>query len=259
MIPHRRRVGRSGREGGFAGNDETSAKLIILRKSASMKTNTTKAHGGERREPNGVARVINGDKAPTPGNPHTWLPLLGDESGATGDRILWGVLRQTYRDRTNSAAEFIRAKARPSWSADEQAVTATRHDMIAPADADDSFADHRLFAARIDHEIAERADGSTPLLAYATITPDGLTSLHTFYEEVRTMACDLVARFSSPIFITQHAPGLAGNSARPHCHLCLSPYRVGRLGFSGKISILTGDKGRQVIADAWKGRKRYTI
>ena len=222
-----------------------------------MSINTRKPAAKTKRAAASAAQVINADRKPDPNNPHTWMPLLGNASGAGGDRILWGVLRQSYRDRQNSAVEFVQAKARPSWSPDEQAVTAIRYDMLAPAGADDSFADHRLFATRIDTEIAGRADGSTPLMAYATITPAKIGSLHGFYEEVRVVAREIVTRLASPIFIVQHAPGLAGNSAQPHCHLCLSPYRVGQLGFGGRIAVLGGDKGRQLIVDAWEGRARF--
>jgi hypothetical protein len=199
------------------------------------------------------AVIINAEDKPNPDNPHTWFPLLGDPPGSGGDRILWGVMRNAYRDRINSADAMMTAKLSP----DEHAVTAARHDMLAPADADDSFADPWLFAARIDREIAVRADGSTPLLAYATITPAGIRSLHQFHEEVRMMARELVASFGTPILAVQHAPGHAGNPARPHVHLLLSPYLVGSLGFGGTVASFTGDKGRQIIVDAWTNRTRF--
>ncbi|MBA2933914.1 hypothetical protein HZF05_07345 [Sphingomonas sp. CGMCC 1.13654] len=203
------------------------------------------------------AMIINAEDKPNPNNPHTWFPLLGDPPGSRGDRILWGVMRKAYRDRINSAHAMMTAKLRPAWSPDERAVTAVRHDMLAPADADDSFADPWLFAARIDREIAVRADGSTPLLAYATITPGDIRSLNHFHEEVRMMARELVASFGTPILAVQHAPGHAGNPARPHVHLLLSPYIVGPLGFGGTFAGFTGDKGRQIIVDAWTNRTRF--
>ncbi len=49
------------------------------------------------------AMIINADKDPNPDNPHTWFPLIGDPSGSEGDRILWGVMRRTYRGHMNSA------------------------------------------------------------------------------------------------------------------------------------------------------------
>lgn len=203
------------------------------------------------------AMIINAEKKPNPHNPHTWFPLLGDPPGKAGDRILWGVMRKTYRDHINSAHAMMTAKLRPAWSPDERSVTAVRYDMLAPADADDSFAQPWLFAARIDREIAVRADGSTPLLAYATITPAEVRSLHHFHEEVRIMARELTASFGTPILVVQHAPGHAGNPARPHVHLLLSPYIVCPLGFAGTVAPFTGDKGRQVIVDAWANRTRF--
>lgn len=184
--------------------------------------------------PPGKAELINGHCAPEPNNPHSWLPLLGNARGFEGDRVMRGVLRRRYRDHVNDAVPFLEAKVRPVRTADHHQVTAARHEMLAPAEADDSFADPWLFAARVDREIAAHGDASAPLLGYATITPDSIASLHDFHEEVRCMARDLVSRFATPVLVVQHAPARAGSQPAACSSAavlsCRKPHRLLRDG-----------------------------
>jgi hypothetical protein len=201
--------------------------------------------------------LLNADKKPTAGDPHSRLPLIGDPPGSTGLRIMWGVLRRRYRDYENTATEFAAVKLRPSWSPDPLAITAARAEVVAPADADDSVADPWLLPRRLDHEIARDAENMTPLLGYATITDPAAASLHGFWEEVRSVSRSLVREHGGPVLAVMHAPGRAGNANALHAHLLISPYRVTKLGFAGRISAFCGDRGRQVVVDAWANRARF--
>lgn len=202
--------------------------------------------------------IINADLEYYPNNRHSWLPLLGDPRGNIGLRVMWGVLRASYGGHANSASAFLAAKYRVSWSADPNAATSAWVETLAPADADDSFADAVLFAARIDRELGRDAEGRTPLLGYATITDPEACRIHVFREELRGVARDLVDVYGGPVTAVIHAPGRAGSGNPLHGHLCISPLAVdGPLGFSTRIAAFCGDKGRQVILDAWRGRRRF--
>ncbi|RDE04960.1 hypothetical protein [Sphingomonas aracearum] len=79
--------------------------------------------------------IINADRDPTPGNPHSWLPLIGDPPGSEGTRILYGVLRPSYRGWTNTAVQFAQVKLAPVPTPDGEpwAVTAMRDTLRAGA------------------------------------------------------------------------------------------------------------------------------
>lgn len=203
------------------------------------------------------AVLLNGDKKPSKEDPHSRLPLIGDPPGGSGVRTMWGVLRRLYREYENSAQEYVAAKLRPSWSPDPLAVTAARAELIAPPGVDDSFADPHLFAARLDMEIGRDTAGKTPLLAYATITDPSAGSVHGFWEELRQVSRALVDAHGGPVLAIVHAPGRAGSANALHGHLLISPYRVGTRGFAGRIERFCGDRGRQIVVDAWRNRQRF--
>ena len=205
-----------------------------------------------------VPIIINADREPNPKDPHSQLRLLGDPPGTLGLRVMWGVLRARHGDFRPTASSFVSAKLKTSWSDDPNAITAAWVETLAPADADDSFADAMLLGARIDREIGHDAEGKTPLLGYATVTCPETTCLHVFREELRSVARYLVETYGGPVIAVIHAPGRVGIGNPVHGHLCLSPYTVdGPLGFSTRIAPFCGDKGRQIIVDAWRNRRRF--
>ena len=202
--------------------------------------------------------IINANLDPDPDNPHSWLSLLGDPSDGGGLRVMWGVLCASYRGHTNSAAAFMAAKLRPSWSADPSAVTAAWAETLAPAGSDDSFADAMLLGYRIDREIARDASGRTPLLAYATVTDPEARRIHAFREELRGVARDLADTYGTAVAAVIHAPARAGSGNPLHGHLQISCHGVdGPLGFSTRIAALCGDGGRSIVLDAWLRRRRF--
>lgn len=101
-------------------------------------------------------------------------------------------------------------------------------------------------------------EGRTPLLGYATITDPEACRIHVFREELRGVARDLVEVYGGPVTAVIHAPGRGGSGNPLHKHLCISPLAEdGPLGFSTRIAAFCGDKGRQVILDAWRARRRF--
>jgi hypothetical protein len=172
--------------------------------------------------------LINADLAPTDSNPHSWLPLIGDPTGAADPRILYGVLRPVYRGRINSAAEFARAKinVKPTPGDHPWEVTAARVEVLLPLAADDRFADPRTLMEAVD---AERPADKPVLLTYVTIT-FATDRRHHQYELVRAYAQEmLVAEHGVGVVLIQHAP-----TARPACSprisTCSSPGKSPRWG-----------------------------
>lgn len=194
--------------------------------------------------------IINEGKQPTAGDPHSWLPLLGDRDTTKDDlRILYGVLRPVYRGWTNSAAAFARAKLQPISppGQDPWAITAARAEVLLPAGADDRFA----FPQELMKEIDAPEDEPKPaLLAYATFTWPA-ERLHSQYELVRGYLCTVVRELACPVLLVQHAPNRRRSDNPPHCHALLGVRKLTSLGQCGPIPLLCGDKGRQHIVDSF--------
>ena len=200
-----------------------------------------------------AAVVVNAECDPDPRNPHSWLPLIGDPPGGSGLRILYGVLRPEYRGWTNSAAAFAKAKLQPvpSSSGDPWAVTAARAEVLLPGDADDRFACPRVLMEALD---AERPPDKPVLLAYATITWPALR-LHQQYKLVRAVLLNkLVRDLGVAVLLVQHAPHRAASSNPPHVH-ALMTRTITSLGLAGFAAPLCGDKGRDLIVDAFAAHR----
>lgn len=205
----------------------------------------------KQNDPTG-AGVINADREPVAGNPHTWLPLVGDPTGTLGLRVLYGVLRPIYRGWTNTAATFGRAKLQvvPPMESDPWAVTAVRAEVLLPAGADDRYLSPRVLLETVDEPERE---AKIALLAYATITYP-TQRLHEQWEDVRSVISGIVHQHGCPSLLVQHAPHLARSNNPHHCHALVVPRRLTSLGFAGLVSTFGGDKGRQVIVDAMTAR-----
>lgn len=196
--------------------------------------------------------IVNSDRAPIAGNPHTWLPLLGDAPGGNGLRILYGVLRPNYRGWSNTAVAFGRAKLQISAPAglDPWAITAVRAEVLLPEGADDRYASPRTLLEAVDEPgVAPKA----ALLAYATITWP-TQRLHEQYEAVRDVLGEIVRRFGCPALLVQHAPHLARSDNPHHCHCLVVPQRLTSLGWARLVPTLGGDKGRQLFVDGMAAR-----
>ena len=193
--------------------------------------------------------IINADRDPVPGNPHTWLPLLGDPPGSEGTRILYGVLRPSYRGWANSAAQFAQAKLAPvpQPGGEPWAVTAARGEMLLPSGADDRYADPRVLMEAVD---AERPADKPVLLTYVTITFP-TARLHEQYELVRGFLMAQVRALGCPVLLVQHAPHRQGSSNPSHCHCLYVPRRLSTLGLAEWVTPLCSDKGRRLVVDSF--------
>ncbi|WNO53171.1 hypothetical protein [Stakelama saccharophila] len=192
--------------------------------------------------------LINGDLEPKAANPHSWLPLIGDPAGTDGLRILYGVLRPDYRGWTNTAALFARRKIEVGLADDPEPWTqgAARIDVLLPDAADDCFLSPRVLMEAIDSEPIVQPY----LLTYVTFT-FATDRLHTQWELVRRYARDhLVGELGAGVLVIQHAPNRSGYGSLPHVHLLVTR-KVTSLGLAEPVSVLTGDKGRQLIVEAF--------
>lgn len=193
--------------------------------------------------------IINADRDPDPRDVHSWLVLAGDPPGTAGTRILYGVLRPSYRNWSNTAAAFAKAKIRPvpSGSDDPWAVTASRCEVLLPAEADDRFLSPQVLMETHD---AEQPATKPIILTYVTITLPA-ARLHEQYELVRAFAlAKLVQTYGVAVLLVQHAPHRAASSNLPHVHLMIGRV-VGSLGMKEYVGVLCGDKGRDLIVGAF--------
>lgn len=121
-----------------------------------------------------------------------------------------------------------------------------RAEVLLPRDVDDRFADPRTLMEAID----AAAPGPKPLLlTYVTITFD-TPRLHEQYELVRGYAlAHLVHGLGNAVLAVQHAPHLAGFDTPPHVHLLAR--KVTSLGIAPPLAVLSSDKGRSLVVDAF--------
>ena len=200
--------------------------------------------------------IINAGVEPTPANPHSHLPLLGDapgEAGPGGIRTCYGVLRPEYRGHLNSLASFARAKltvaavpGTPAWT-----ITAHRAEVLLPAHADDRLLDPRVLceAAETEHPPTGEA-----LATYVTLTWTP-ARLHLQYEVGRAIARWLTDEFGVAVLLVQHVPARNGGTAQPHIHLIVpGPRRIMPWGgFGDYVKPLCRDGGRQLVVDRLAG------
>ena len=164
-----------------------------------------------------------------PADPQSWLYLL---TPVSEDGLVFGVLRRTYADRTNTASEFGRRKLQPvapdgDDAAANWAVTAERVDVVLPAHAPDASADPHALLEAVD---ASAVAHQQALLAYATIPLGDVARLHIGWERCRAMARAIADTRQLATIIVLHAPGRVGSANPPHAHLLVAPRRIGPLG-----------------------------
>lgn len=196
--------------------------------------------------------VINADLEPTPSNPHSWMPLLGDAANApAGDsiRVMFGCMRPLYRGFAPSVAALARSKLTvaappdtPDWT-----VTAHRAEVLLPAFADDRLACPRTLFEMTD---SDHPVGGKALASYITLTwqPE---RLHAQWQVGLSVGRWLTETFEVAVLAVQHAPHRAAKSTCPHIHLIVpGPRRLTRWGqFGGYVTPLCRDGGRQLVVD----------
>ncbi|MGZ0071772.1 hypothetical protein ACT9ST_08715 [Sphingobium limneticum] len=169
--------------------------------------------------------------------------------------IVFGVLRRTYADRLNNAAEFGRRKMQPIAPAGDPLsspwrTTAERIDVVLPPGTDDSLVDAETILTRMDeHAVAhEKA-----LLVYLTLPFENDDRLHMGWERCRDFARLIARERGLASVLVLHAPGSIGAPHPPHCHLLIVP-RTTRFGLRYGVydDELTCDSGQTVIDEMWR-------
>ena len=194
--------------------------------------------------------IVNEDLMPTPGNPQTWLPLVGDRPGETGPggmKILFGTLRPRYREFAPSIVAYARAKimvaappGTPDWT-----MTAHRAQVILPRHADE-----RLLCPRTLFEAIEQdhVEGGEALGACVTMRWKPARTNEQFWVG-QELGCWLARKFHVAVLLVQHVPKIS--DAHPHLHLVVAgPRRITPWGtFGPYVTPLCRDAGRSLIVD----------
>lgn len=198
------------------------------------------------------AIVINAGVEPTPANPHSHLPLLGDapgEAGPGGIRTLYGVLRPEYRGHRNSLVTFAKAKLTVAAPPDTPTWTVTAHhaEVLLPTHAEDRLLDPRTLVETAE---TEHPPGGEALATYVTLTWTP-ARLHLQYEVGRRVARWLADEFDLAVLLVQHVPARNANTAQPHVHLIVpGPRRIMPWGGYGDfVKPLCRDGGRRLVVD----------
>ena len=182
--------------------------------------------------------------ATDPNHPESWLYLLSENT------LTFGVLRSTFKDRTNSAVEFGRRKLQPVQPppTEPDAITAERVDVILPEGAEDQFATSLPFLEGCDEMQVNPA-----ILVYLTIPTPDVDRMHHAWEEGRAFARILADERGLATLLIQHAPGRISSPNQPHLHLLICPRRTAKAGlrYGGLENELLYKDGARVLVERW--------
>lgn len=186
-------------------------------------------------------------------DPQTWLACNPDGVSPTG--LTFGVLRQDYAGRRNSALEFGWRKAHlgpqpvdADWSA--WSPNAERVEVILPAAADDSLGDPATLLMQMDACVLARGNA---LLIYMTLPLGDVERVHVGWERARAFARDLARDRQLATLVLLHAPGTINERFPLHAHCLVLPRRISGLGLRQGIydDELIGDGGQKIIEARW--------
>ena len=182
--------------------------------------------------------------ATDPNHPESWLYLLSENT------LTFGVLRSTFKDRTNSAVEFGRRKLQPVQPppTEPDAITAERVDVILPEGAEDQFATSLPFLEGCDETQVNPA-----ILVYLTIPTPDVDRMHHAWEKGRAFARILADERGLATLLIQHAPGRISSPNQPHLHLLICPRRTAKAGlrYGGLDNELLYNDGARVLVERW--------
>ena len=182
--------------------------------------------------------------ATDPNHPESWLYLLSENT------LTFGVLRSTFKDRTNSAVEFGRRKLQPVQPppTEPDAITAERVDVILPEGAEDQFATSLPFLEGCDEMQVNPA-----ILVYLTIPTPDVDRMHHAWEKGRAFARILADERGLATLLIQHAPGRISSPNQPHLHLLICPRRTAKAGlrYGGLDNELLYNDGARVLVERW--------
>jgi len=182
--------------------------------------------------------------ATDPNHPESWLYLLSENT------LTFGVLRSTFKDRTNSAVEFGRRKLQPVQPppTEPDAVTAERVDVILPDGAEDQFARPLPFL-----EGCDEMQVNPGILIYLTIPTPDVDRMHHAWEKGRAFARILADERGLATLLIQHAPGWISSPNQPHLHLLICPRKIAKAGlrYGGLENELLYNDGARVLVERW--------
>ena len=182
--------------------------------------------------------------ATDPNHPESWLYLLSENT------LTFGVLRSTFKDRTNSAVEFGRRKLQPvpPPPTEPDAITAERVDVILPDGAEDQFARPFPFL-----EGCDEMQVNPGILVYLTIPTPDVNRMHHAWEKGRAFARILADERGLATLLIQHAPGRISSPNQPHLHFLVCPRKTAKAGldFGALDNELLYNDGARVLAERW--------
>lgn len=186
-------------------------------------------------------------------DPLSWL--YTNPQGAS-DGFTFGVLRKTFRGRTNTAHEFGFRKChlgsafvnadRSIWAPNVEKV-----EVILPARADDMLSDPDFLLHQAD---ASSCPNEAGLLTYLTLPLADAERLHVGWERARSFAVRLARERDVASIVILHSPGSVGSAFPLHSHLLIIP-RVMKKAFALKHcafdSEILCDEGQGILSDLW--------
>jgi len=182
--------------------------------------------------------------ATDPNHPESWLYLLSENT------LTFGVLRSTFKDRTNSAVEFGRRKLQPVQPppTEPDGITAERVDVILPDGAEDQFARSLPFL-----EGCDEMQVNPGILVYLTIPTPDVDRMHHAWEKGRAFARILADERGLATLLIQHSPGRVSSLNHPHLHLLICPRRTAKAGlrYGGLDNELLYNDGARVLVERW--------
>jgi len=182
--------------------------------------------------------------ATDPNHPESWLYLLSENT------LTFGVLRSTFKDRTNSAVEFGRRKLQPVQPppTEPDGITAERVDVILPDGAEDQFARPLPFL-----EGCDEMQVNPGILVYLTIPTPDVDRMHHAWEKGRAFARILADERGLATLLIQHSPGRVSSLNHPHLHLLICPRKTAKAGlrYGGLDNELLYNDGARVLVERW--------
>ncbi|MCH2486749.1 MAG: hypothetical protein MK010_03265 [Erythrobacter sp.] len=185
-------------------------------------------------------------------DPLSWL-YLNPEKSSNG--VVFGVLRKTFRGRTNSAHEFGFRKthlgsAFVNADLSTWAPNAEKVEVVLPARADDMLSDPDLLLRQVDACAPPNESG---LLTYLTLPLSDAERLHVGWERARSFAVRLACERDVASIVILHAPSSIGSAFPLHSHVLVIP-RV-HLGHGIRYAPLDiellRDEGQGILSDIW--------
>lgn len=192
-------------------------------------------------------------------DPLSWL-YVNPEKSLNG--VVFGVLRKTFRGRTNSAHEFGFRKChlgsafvnadRSIWAPNAEKV-----EVILPARADDMLCDPDLLLRNVD---ACAPPNEAGLLTYLTLPLSDADRLHAGWEKARSFAVTLASERDIASIVILHSPGSIGAAFPLHAHLLIIPRALNGFGLRHAPfdSELLQDAGQGILSNLWDKHSRLT-